>query len=149
MGKKTMAKAYLVALLALCLVSVAVAQNPEPQKCYIFNSCSSCLVFKECGWCASTGVCMNGNNLAPLTGNCTVWDYGICSGEPCSSYSNCYSCSRDPFCGWGADTFQCMSGNFAGPTGGACPAEAYSYQSCSLQGPIPAMVNAYGKSGYQ
>merc|ERR1711907_519651 len=146
--EKIMAASFAAFVVFAIAASLNIVSSQEPAKCAIFNSCSSCLVFKECGWCASTGLCMTGSNLGPSGGNCTVWDFGICSGEPCSSYGNCYSCSQDPFCGWGQDTFSCMSGTPMGPTGGTCSWEAYNYNTCSLPGPMDAGLTAYSNTRF-
>merc|ERR1711907_14185 len=80
--EKIMAASFAAFVVFAIAASLNIVSSQEPAKCAIFNSCSSCLVFKECGWCASTGLCMTGSNLGPSGGNCTVWDFGICSVSP-------------------------------------------------------------------
>ena len=96
--------------------------------CGDFKSCSACTPFKGCGWCASGNVCLGGNMNGPSMANCSFWDYGFCTGEPCSVYTHCYSCISDPFCGWYASSASCTEGSRDGPLFGSCA--AFDYGRC-------------------
>eukprot|EP00300_Choanocystis_sp_HF-7_P028105 c33481_g1_i1.p1 GENE.c33481_g1_i1~~c33481_g1_i1.p1 ORF type:complete len:229 (-),score=32.94 c33481_g1_i1:21-707(-) len=95
------------------------------RKCFQHSSCDECLAFTNqrdqtgCGWCASSKKCLPGNRAgphgSPSVFNCTQWDFGFCTGEPCSVYKSCMSCVQDPFCGWCSEMALCMEGTNVAP----------------------------------
>eukprot|EP00002_Diphylleia_rotans_P003435 TRINITY_DN1233_c0_g1_i1.p1 TRINITY_DN1233_c0_g1~~TRINITY_DN1233_c0_g1_i1.p1 ORF type:complete len:1014 (+),score=209.38 TRINITY_DN1233_c0_g1_i1:110-3151(+) len=52
--------------------------------CTVVTSCNSC-DYKECGWCESTGECLQGDILGPKGQSCGTWYYRACSTEVLAS----------------------------------------------------------------
>jgi len=58
--------------------------------CSKLINCDACTGNSGCGWCSMTQTCVEGNEKGPYSGECTFFDYKICSGpKECSSYENC------------------------------------------------------------
>merc|ERR1711904_422368 len=122
----------------------AKAKNALPECAKYSAGCGRCTAWSsvpnmQCGYCASTKECLNGNQFGPATSNCTSWSWGFCPGEPCNVYDTCFQCVTDPFCGWCQSLAQCMEGTATGPLFGQCAAwEPFaSSQSCSSPPPEP------------
>jgi len=102
------------------------ATDDQLGNCGKFKSCTTCLSravpeTQNCGWCASLKSCLPGQMEGPIGGaNCTQWDFGWCSGEPCNIYQNCFQCVQDPFCGWCGETYECTEGTASGPLFKTC-----------------------------
>eukprot|EP00301_Raphidiophrys_heterophryoidea_P016742 c2637_g1_i1.p1 GENE.c2637_g1_i1~~c2637_g1_i1.p1 ORF type:complete len:182 (+),score=20.59 c2637_g1_i1:1-546(+) len=112
------------AYLALCLGLVLLVEAATD--CSIFSTCSLCIVRSECGWCNfHQSRCVAGTLNGPERANCTTYEYGFCSGEPCQTYGDDCSCVQDPFCGWCAATATCMEGTKSGPLLEACPENSW------------------------
>eukprot|EP00029_Vermamoeba_vermiformis_P006926 TRINITY_DN2850_c0_g1_i1.p1 TRINITY_DN2850_c0_g1~~TRINITY_DN2850_c0_g1_i1.p1 ORF type:complete len:445 (-),score=-3.38 TRINITY_DN2850_c0_g1_i1:57-1391(-) len=89
----------------LCDCSVVTpAMCPiSKMKCSEHKNCSTCTPDPSCGWCSSTGKCLDArlDGTGPcLNGSCPkYWNYKNCS-EQCRSYDSCDGCSVDPDCSW-------------------------------------------------
>eukprot|EP00276_Gloeochaete_wittrockiana_P005573 CAMPEP_0184652966 /NCGR_PEP_ID=MMETSP0308-20130426/10676_1 /TAXON_ID=38269 /ORGANISM="Gloeochaete witrockiana, Strain SAG 46.84" /LENGTH=193 /DNA_ID=CAMNT_0027088153 /DNA_START=233 /DNA_END=815 /DNA_ORIENTATION=+ len=65
----------------------------------------------DCGWCASSKLCMAGNLTGPNEGGaCAKWTRYVrnCPDEGCVAYGTCARCAQHPGCGWCPTTLQCM-----------------------------------------
>eukprot|EP00298_Acanthocystis_sp_HF-20_P010530 c188_g1_i1.p1 GENE.c188_g1_i1~~c188_g1_i1.p1 ORF type:complete len:168 (-),score=79.89 c188_g1_i1:12-479(-) len=125
----------------LAFVVLGEQLSIPPRSCETFKSCQSCVLFStdrtnSCGWCASEGVCLEGGLTGPLgSTNCTFWDYGFCSGEPCSAYSNPVNCQQDPFCIWCRDPASCMEGTKSGPLFQKCNSNIFEANLADIREP--------------
>lgn len=88
------------------LYNVSTEIENTPQPCSSYDNCPSCVTFSNdrvspCGWCAgifplhflmlstlelihftsAENRCVDGTLHGPAVGNCTIWDYGFCSGS--------------------------------------------------------------------
>jgi hypothetical protein len=72
-------------------------------KCSLHKDCNTCTNDASCGWCSSTGKCLEArlDGTGPcLNGSCPkYWNYNNCS-EQCRSYDSCDGCTVDPDCSW-------------------------------------------------
>eukprot|EP00743_Colponemidia_sp_Colp-15_P000407 GILK01000468.1.p1 GENE.GILK01000468.1~~GILK01000468.1.p1 ORF type:complete len:383 (+),score=63.99 GILK01000468.1:49-1149(+) len=95
----------------LQVASKAAAESAEPAReeytnsCQTYRNCADCTGDSHCGWCAATGLCLEGNSLGPnqnMNMNCsaTYWTFKECRTWSCDFYDNCYACMADPHCGW-------------------------------------------------
>eukprot|EP00299_Pterocystis_sp_00344_P005715 c17455_g1_i1.p1 GENE.c17455_g1_i1~~c17455_g1_i1.p1 ORF type:complete len:172 (+),score=32.94 c17455_g1_i1:42-518(+) len=116
----------LVVVASLCHVASAeeVDLNGLEKKrpCTPLRTCGQCAFDSECGWCESSGRCVQGTQFGPIVGNCTEWHFTYCRDEPCLIYNGvgCSACIRDPFCGWCEDTGLCVEGTAGGPLTDDC-----------------------------
>jgi len=47
--------------------------------CGIYSSCETCHSNQNCGWCTSSGLCIQGNQFAPNSGTCNSgWSFDHC-----------------------------------------------------------------------
>jgi hypothetical protein len=96
------------------------------------TSCGECTAEEGCGWCASSGQCLQGNAFSPCAGGCKEhWTYGYCADTPCASHATCGDCLATAYCGWCAASQLCMAGSDANPLHLTCPAESYRFESCA------------------
>ena len=95
------------------------------------QSCGACSAEEGCGWCASSGQCLQGNAVGPCGGGCREhWTYGYCAEQPCALHATCDDCLQTELCGWCASRQLCMAGSDAEPLHLSCPAD-YRYQTCA------------------
>lgn len=85
---------------------------PETDPCEAAGSdCASCNEVAGCGFCASTGACVNDSRM----GECgSDWRDGPAECIDCSSHTDCGSCMLDGFCGWCASSNTCLTADVAG-----------------------------------
>jgi len=89
--------------------------------CNTLTSCQECTGAYNCGWCGGgVNACVDGHIRGPAFGNCTLWEYGFCTGESCDKYTSCERCIMDPFCGYCRTAQTCTEGNDIGPLFGKC-----------------------------
>eukprot|EP00300_Choanocystis_sp_HF-7_P023994 c25389_g1_i1.p2 GENE.c25389_g1_i1~~c25389_g1_i1.p2 ORF type:complete len:176 (-),score=22.25 c25389_g1_i1:21-515(-) len=100
-------------------------------KCARHVICKSCVEDIHCGWCATSGLCHDGNVLGATFENCTMWEFSWCSGEPCVEHATCHACTSDPLCGWCQTTLTCTEGGPQGPMFGDCKAEGWYGEGCA------------------
>ena len=77
--------------------------------------CSTCIASPSCGWCRSTKKCVQGDNIGPIEGTCSFYDFGKCSESGCNGYRDCKSCLVTSNCGWCEGMKFCMEGSRDGP----------------------------------
>merc|ERR1719386_651801 len=94
--------------------------GPTDTKCSKHYICKSCVEDVTCGWCATSGLCYDGNVLGPMVANCSMWEFAWCSGEPCVEHATCKACITDPLCGLCQHTNTCTEGSAQGPMFGDC-----------------------------
>eukprot|EP00301_Raphidiophrys_heterophryoidea_P010100 c15143_g1_i1.p1 GENE.c15143_g1_i1~~c15143_g1_i1.p1 ORF type:complete len:174 (-),score=32.00 c15143_g1_i1:282-803(-) len=150
-------KVVLQIALALSLVLLCTGINSgaqaqvanTPQPCEFYTSCAACLMFsnereRPCGWCASENQCLSGTLNGPAGRvNCTFWDFGFCSGEPCATYTNPIICHQDPFCVWCRDPPACMEGTpTQGPLFGSCDTRDFDPALKDIRGAFPQPVSS-------
>merc|ERR1712113_709776 len=111
-------------------------------KCARHVICKACTEDISCGWCATSGLCYDGNVLGPGLANCSMWEFAWCSGEPCLEHSSCDSCITDPLCGWCAGTQSCTEGSQQGPMFGDCLADEWMGEACSAGDTLARRVAA-------
>jgi len=99
-------------------------------RCARNTICKTCIEDIACGWCATSGLCFDGNVLGSTIANCTMWEYAWCSGEPCLEHATCYACNSDPLCGWCSSTQTCTEGGAQGPMFGDCPPDQWFGSTC-------------------
>eukprot|EP00298_Acanthocystis_sp_HF-20_P001623 c12037_g1_i1.p1 GENE.c12037_g1_i1~~c12037_g1_i1.p1 ORF type:complete len:177 (+),score=84.10 c12037_g1_i1:32-532(+) len=99
-------------------------------RCARHTICKKCTEDIGCGWCATSGLCLDGNVLGSTNANCTMWEFAWCSGEPCVEHASCDSCNSDPLCGWCSSTQTCTEGAAQGPMFGDCPSDQWFGESC-------------------
>merc|ERR1711988_1741851 len=88
-------------------------------KCARHVICKACVEDISCGWCATSGLCYDGNVLGPSMANCSMWEFAWCSG-----------------------TQSCTEGGAAGPMFGDCLADEWMGEACSAAGVIAARLSA-------
>eukprot|EP00298_Acanthocystis_sp_HF-20_P002656 c13057_g1_i1.p1 GENE.c13057_g1_i1~~c13057_g1_i1.p1 ORF type:complete len:159 (-),score=68.46 c13057_g1_i1:117-593(-) len=114
-------KIVVFVLFALFCLSINASNDITVDKCASVSDCSSCTLMNDCGWCDwHGGKCVSGTLNGPSLTNCSHWDYGYCTGQPCSFYSNECSCTKDPFCGWCKTSFECSEGTPRGSLFHSC-----------------------------
>merc|ERR1711908_142669 len=116
--------------------------GPTETKCARHVICKSCIEDISCGWCATSGLCHEGNVLGSFMANCSMWEFAWCSGEPCMEHASCDACISDPLCGWCAGTQSCTEGTEKGPMFGDCLADEWMGEACSAAGVIAARLSA-------
>merc|ERR1712232_221544 len=115
-------------------------------KCARHVICKACTEDISCGWCATSGLCFDGNVLGPTMANCSMWEFAWCSGEPCLEHASCDSCITDPLCGWCAGTQSCTEGSTQGPMFGDCLADEWMGEACSAGDMVAARLAAQSGS---
>eukprot|EP00299_Pterocystis_sp_00344_P017017 c8538_g2_i2.p2 GENE.c8538_g2_i2~~c8538_g2_i2.p2 ORF type:complete len:167 (+),score=22.19 c8538_g2_i2:39-539(+) len=110
-------------------------------KCARHVICKSCVEDITCGWCATSGLCYEGNVLGAFKANCSMWEFAWCSGEPCNEHATCLACSSDPLCGWCQSTQSCTEGGEQGPMFGDCHADQWFHKSCAGASSSLGMAN--------
>jgi len=116
---------------------------PPSSVCNLYTDCTTCAANPQCGWCAEDRLCVQGDNMGPLSTSCEFYDYQVCSGSGCIIYSDCDSCISDAFCGWcyapelGINKCLERPANYTG-----CPAEGwFNSKTNNTQCPPKIMEN--------
>jgi len=97
-------------------------------ECAARTECGACAL-DGCGWCASSGRCVEGTSDGPSDGSCGGSDWmpvqGACLGA-CAARTDCASCTATLGCGW-CDGAGCtrLSGDYFGAADGSCPEDAW------------------------
>ena len=66
----------------------------------MLNNCDACTGNPYCGWCASSNLCVEGDEHSPKLGQCSYYNYDKCSDKSNCEYLNCNDCLGDSGCGW-------------------------------------------------
>lgn len=70
----------------------------------IERACTECLSRRGCGFCLSTGACLEGDDEGPANSvSCPYWlaSRALCPIEPtCDDYIDCGTCVSDDSCAW-------------------------------------------------
>eukprot|EP01090_Pellita_catalonica_P001113 TRINITY_DN1081_c0_g1_i1.p1 TRINITY_DN1081_c0_g1~~TRINITY_DN1081_c0_g1_i1.p1 ORF type:complete len:1787 (+),score=353.85 TRINITY_DN1081_c0_g1_i1:335-5362(+) len=56
-----------------CFSSFKVCSETCHDECVALTDCESCMADTACGWCASSGTCLNGDAGGPLSAQCSAW----------------------------------------------------------------------------
>ena len=84
------------------------------------NNCAECVSHQSCGWCPVRQMCMEGDRLGPLSGNCTYWNFDACATE-CKDHLVCDDCLSQQGCGFCHSSCSCMEARgSSGPDFGHC-----------------------------
>lgn len=81
------------------------------------TGCDACLANPDCGWCATTQVCVPGTWAGPSIGNCSTWDFATCTngtGDGCATRANASSCGDDKKCSFCPELARGSNGSSAG-----------------------------------
>lgn len=99
-----------------------------------YATCGECTANAGCGWCGSTGTCMEGGFTGPDSGSCADWDWSRaeCADiDVCGDASACGDCTDRLECGWCASSNTCMEGGPGGPDTGSCGDWEYTNLDCA------------------
>ena len=85
--------------------------------CFLFRdvikNCTQCASHVNCGFCHSSLLCMEGDEIGPLDSTpCADWLFsqGECPvGPGCMNLSNCSSCAASEDCAWCAAGNKCIT----------------------------------------
>lgn len=73
------------------IASLTAELPAEDNPCKFLTSCETCVANDACGWCLSSGTCVQGDNKGPLYEECPFYDYKICSGgKDCARLKDCF-----------------------------------------------------------
>ena len=86
--------------------------------CDALTSCTSCVPYSACGWCASSSTCLNADPFSPkrraANTRCfaPAWMHGVdvaseCPTSRCHANSHAEPCRLDEACGWCTGSDSC------------------------------------------
>ena len=91
------------------ILEAKVDELYEPATCHDLFDCESCIARDACGWCPSTGLCLEGSAAGcGSEESCPDFSYDECVGHTCINSKTCAECMMDEQCGWCQTTEECQ-----------------------------------------
>ena len=71
------------------IIKLRLLLPPVKSLCELYFTCDSCAKNHNCGWCAATSKCINGDSKGPLDQICSYYNYGNCYDGGCGTITSC------------------------------------------------------------
>jgi len=114
-----------------CVQWIHYPKTCDAIECSVYSSCQICAQQPTCGWCESTGVCLQGLLRPPIDCPIESWKplESNCTTGSCGTFSNCSDCiSSQDYCGWCKSNSTCL---LRGIAASSCP--DFQIETCDDQ----------------
>ena len=151
-------------LLQLCsALPSPLTHRSTGTNCDALTSCTSCVPYSACGWCASSSTCLNADPFSPkrraANTRCfaPAWMHGVdvaseCPTSGCHANSHAEPCRLDEACGWCTSSSLCLprAANASCASGWDAPVAAAAWVAVAHSSPPrrpPCVHAAAGNEG--